>query len=67
MNSLESFEFEEKPILLVGDCTQRCITDNIERIDLKLRGVAYASFYQGEKTRTLRIPPKSQGNKHVLS
>jgi hypothetical protein len=67
LNSLDDFEFEEKPILLVGDCTQNWIKENSERIDAKLQGIAYACFYQGEKTRTFRIPPKNQGNKHILS
>ena len=67
LNSLENFELEEKPILLVGDCTENWIERNSKRIDAKLQDIAYACFYQGKTTRTFRIPLKNEGNKHILS
>jgi hypothetical protein len=66
-DSLEGFAFEEKPILLIGDCTQLWIDQNSKRLDASLKGIAYGCFYQGANTRQFVIPEKSQGNRHVFA
>jgi hypothetical protein len=63
---LNGFNIEPKPILLVGDCTQRWITDNAVRVNTKLKDIAYGCFYQGKSTRDFKIPEKTQGYRYIF-
>jgi len=65
LSSLAGFVFEERPVLLIGDCTQIWIDDNHERLNQALQGIAYGCFYQGKNTRRFYIPEKSVGNRYV--
>ncbi len=57
--SLEEFELIEKPILLVGDCTQKWIDKNAVTLNKKLRDIAFGCVYQGRNTFEFRIPYKT--------
>jgi hypothetical protein len=57
--SLEEFELIEKPILLVGDCTQKWIDNNAVTLNKKLRDIAFGCVYQGRNTFEFRIPYKT--------
>ena len=66
LGSLEGFTIEPWPILLVGDCTQDWINKNAERINTKLKDVAYGCFYQGKSTREFIIPAETKGYRFIL-
>lgn len=66
LDSLEGFTFEERPILLIGDCTQGWINRHEEKLDKAIKDIAYGCFYQGKSTRAFFIPEKTKGNKHVF-
>lgn len=65
-DSLDDFTFEEKPILLIGDCTQDWIDQQRNRLNKAIEKVAYGCFYQGKSTRQFFIPKKTKGNKHIF-
>jgi hypothetical protein len=60
LNSLDGFMFEERPILLIGDCTQAWIDDNSDRLNKAIRNIAYGCFYQGKNTRLFDIPRRTK-------
>ena len=64
--SLDGFNFEERPILLIGDCTQAWINENKTRMDSSINHIAYGCFYQGKNTRGFYVPKKTTGNKHIF-
>ncbi|MFC2038634.1 hypothetical protein ACFLUG_02575 [Chloroflexota bacterium] len=66
LDSLENFTFEEKPILLIGDCTQAWIEQQWTRLNMAIKEIAYGCFYQGKSTRQFSIPEKTKGNKHIF-
>lgn len=66
LDSLDAFTFEEKPILLIGDCTQAWIDQQKARLNTAIDKVAYGCFYQGKSTRQFYIPEKTKGNKHIF-
>jgi hypothetical protein len=66
LNSLDGFTFEERPILLIGDCTQVWINDNKSRLNKAIQNIAYGCFYQGKNTRRFYIPKRTTGNRHVF-
>ena len=51
-----NFELLEKPILLVGDCTQDWIDDHAPQINAKVSEHAFGSVYQGPSTFSFRVP-----------
>ena len=57
--SIEDFELIEKPILLVGDCTQKWIDNNASDLNEWLKGIAFGCVYQGKNTFEFRIPYKT--------
>lgn len=67
LDSLDGFQFEEKPILLIGDCTQDWIDQNKTRITNSVKDVAYGCFCQGENTRRFYIPKKDTRNKWLFT
>jgi hypothetical protein len=50
--TIHDYNVEEKPILLVGDCTRPWIKYNAPTLNEKLKNIAYGCFYQGKGTRT---------------
>ncbi len=66
LETLDGFDIEERPILLVGDCTKKWIKDNSEDINSYIKDKAFACFYQGRTTRKFSIPKKSQRNKYIF-
>jgi hypothetical protein len=66
LNSLDGFMFEERPILLIGDCTQVWIDANKCRLKDSIQDIAYGCFYQGKNTRLFYIPRRTTGNRHVF-
>jgi len=62
-NSLENFKLIEKPILLVGDCTQNWIDNYAKKtLNKQLQGIAFGCVYHGKTTWNFRIPSKTVGN-----
>ncbi len=66
VDSLDSFQVETRPILLVGDCTQLWIDKNAEEINARISGCALGAFYHGSTTRGFHIPSKPTGNKYLF-
>lgn len=66
LDSLDAFTFEEKPILLIGDCTQDWIKQQRDRLNKAIEKIAYGCFYQGKSTRQFYIPEKTKGNKYIF-
>lgn len=64
-DSLSGFAFEERPILLVADCTESWIKNNSHRLNEAIKHIAYGCFYQGKNTRRFNIPKKNTVNKFV--
>lgn len=61
-NSLEDYELIEKPILLLGDCTQTWINGNAEKLNNQLQHIAFGCLYHGKTNWNFKIPDKSSGN-----
>lgn len=66
LESLGNFIFEERPILLVGDCTQEWIDKQANGLNQAIKNVAFGGFYQGSSTRKFYIPESDKGNKYVF-
>lgn len=56
--SLLEYTFIEKPILLIGNCTQEWIEKRTEELEKKLKGIAFGCVYQGKNTFNFNIPYK---------
>jgi hypothetical protein len=65
--SLANYELIEKPILLVGDCSQEWINNNAEVLNDHIRDIAFGSVYQGINSFRFSIPYKSSRNNYRLS
>lgn len=65
LSSLDGFVFEERPILLIGDCNQIWIDKNYERLNKAIQSFTYGCFYQGKRTRRLSVPSKTTDNRFV--
>ncbi len=65
--SIENFSILEKPILLIGDCTQNWINSNFETINEKINDVAFGSVFHGFDTYNFHIPFKNLRNSFRLS
>ena len=65
IDSLSGFGFEERPILLIGDCNQIWIKDNYKRLNDFIKHTAYGCFYQGKGTREFQIPENNTAHKFV--
>ena len=66
IDNLEDFTIEEKPILLVGDCTQKWIEINSEGLNEKIKEFSYGAFYHGVGTQHFYIPSKNRNNKFIF-
>jgi hypothetical protein len=66
LDTLNGFTVEEKPILLIGDCTQNWIDQQYKRLNNAIMNVAYGCFYQGTSTRAFSIPERNTGNRYVF-
>ena len=64
IDGIEDFNFQVKPILLVGDCTQKWIDDNREIIKSALGDVAFGCIYQGRGTIAFGVPPNKKGKNY---
>ena len=60
IDGIEDFNLQVKPILLVGDCTQKWIDDNSPSINLALGDVAFGCIYQGRGTIDFGVPPNKK-------
>jgi hypothetical protein len=66
-NSLSNYDLIEKPILLVGDCTQQWIDDYAKKTLIpQLKDIAFACVFHGPKTYNFNIPDKSTHNRFRL-
>jgi len=66
IESLDEYTIQEKPILLVGDCTQKWIDRNGVELNEKIKDFSYGAFYHGAKTQHFYIPEKTRGNKFIF-
>ena len=64
--SLSNYELIEKPILLVGDCTNKWIDKHVGDLNKQLRDIAFGCIYQGTGTYNFRMPYKTSGNRFRL-
>jgi hypothetical protein len=55
-------EMTVKPILLVGDCTQKWIDKNANLLKNQLQGIALGCVYHGKETWNFKIPSKTARN-----
>jgi hypothetical protein len=60
--TLSEYKIIEKPILLIGDCTQIWIDNIAKVINKKIEKIAFACIYQGITSFNFRIPEKSSRN-----
>ncbi|MBU4444755.1 hypothetical protein KJ656_06700 [bacterium] len=61
-NSLEYYKLIEKPILLIGDCTQKWIDKNAKDLNNQLKDIAFGCLYHGRATYNFRIPYNTSRN-----
>ncbi len=61
-NSLSNYELIEKPILLVGDCTNKWIDKNAQDLNSQLKDIAFGCIYHGRSTYNFKIPFKTSRN-----
>ncbi len=66
-SSLKDYRLIEKPILLVGDCTQQWIDKNAEDINNRLRDIAFGCLYQGKTNYNFKMPCETSQNCFRLS
>ena len=60
--SLKNYELIEKPILLIGDCTQKWIDSWAGVLKDQLKDIAFGCVYHGKTTYNFRIPYKTSLN-----
>ncbi|HOV22171.1 MAG TPA: hypothetical protein PLW95_05770 [bacterium] len=61
-DSLKNYRLIERPILLVGDCTQQWIDKNAEDINNWLKDIAFGCLYQGKTNYNFKIPYEKSQN-----
>jgi hypothetical protein len=61
-SSLSNYDWIEKPILLVGDCTEKWIKNITESLNTQLKDIAFGCLYQGKNTYNFKIPFKTSRN-----
>lgn len=66
LDSLNGYTFEERPILLIGDCTQDWINKQKDDLNEAIQDIAYGCFYQGGATRRFSIPDGSRRNRFIF-
>lgn len=66
LDSLSGFTFEERPILLIGDCNNVWIGANRDRLSGAIKDTAYGLFLQGKNTRRFTIPKNTAGNRIIF-
>ena len=70
--SIAGYELCEKPILLVGDCSQSWIdgTDDTKGakfwLNDKIKNIAHSCIYQGNTTFTFNLPEKTKKNIYLF-
>ena len=65
-NSLSNYELIKKPILLVGDCTNKWIDKHAGDLNKQLKDIAFGCVYHGKDTYNFRVPYKTSGNRFRL-
>ena len=66
-DNLLDYEIIDKPILLIGDCTQKWIDNNSSNLNNMLSEIAFGIVYQGKTTFNFSIPYKTSRNRFRLS
>lgn len=61
-NSLANYDLIEKPILLVGGCTNKWIDNNAASLNSQLKDIAFGCLYRGKTTYNFRIPFQTSRN-----
>ncbi len=67
LNHIDDYTILNKPVLLIGDCTDEWIKKHKEMIDNKVNDIAYASLYLGKSTKNSFLPGKSKENRSIYS
>ena len=60
--TLKEYKLIEKPVLLLGDCSQDWIKQNAKKLNDKLKDIAFGCLYQGTGTWNFKIPYKNARN-----
>ncbi len=66
VKSIENYKIIEKPILLIGDCSQVWINNNSANINDRIKKHSYACIYHGLNNTNFRFPNKSAKNIFVF-
>lgn len=67
IDTLSDFKVVDKPLLLLGDCSQNWINLNSKYIDEKIRDYAIGSYYFGDTNRNCDILSNTKGNRHIFN
>ena len=59
---LSEFDIVEKPILLIGNCTQAWIDYNSKHLNSKIKEHTHSCIYHGDNTFRFEIPKKTKRN-----
>lgn len=62
LRSLKGYKLIEKPVLLVGDCSQIWIDENATKLNAKVKDLAFGCLYQGKGTMNFKIPYRNFKN-----
>ena len=65
ISTLDNYDIETRPILLLGDCKQDWIDDNSETLDNKIRFVAYGTYYYGSSKSSCNLIQPKHKNRHL--
>jgi hypothetical protein len=64
VESLEGFELIEKPVLLIGDCTEKWIKKHSPDLERNLKDIAFGCVYRGRNTPKFKIPYETSRHCH---
>ena len=60
--TLDGYDLIQKPVLLIGDCSQEWINEKAVKLNEKLKDIAFGCLYQGIGTWDFKIPYKRARN-----
>lgn len=66
IDSIKDFTIEQKPLLVIGDCTQVWIDEHKDKINDKLKDIAYGVYYYGEPSHC-NLVNKSSRNRYIFN
>ena len=67
LNNIDDYTILNKPVLLIGDCTDEWIKNYKEMIDNKVKDIAYGCLYLGKSTKNSFLPAKTKENRSIYT